>query len=359
MDKSFQVVLMYLITHLGIIFFMSPGNIIASTDEGHWIPILAVVIINFILVSVYMKGLNYFPNEDLVSIYRRYGKVVAFIFLFPVTLYFIMIYILTIRAKSEIITVILLSETPLWAIMALLIFISTYLAIKGLETILRTAVLLSCVFIPFIFFILCLSFQNVDWYYIFPLIDKQFSFIMDSSFYKSFYGVGGALLFLGFIQPFVSFQRKQILIAAIILFPFFIVSVYIPILTFGQATASTFILPFEVAMDTINLNWLMFDRISMFFLMVLMAFIMLYASLVMWKTTRILNTCLPTIKPIYLNVTLSSLVFIVCLMIPGWNEIERIILWNTFLEFYTLISVTISVYYFGFRFRRGDKYEEN
>lgn len=357
MDKSFQVVIMYFITHLGIIFFMYPENVIASTDEGHWIPIVTVVIINLILISVYMKGLNYFPNEDLVSIYRRYGKVVAFIFLFPVTLYFIMIYIIIIRAKSEIITVVLLSETPVWAIMLLILFISTYLAIKGLETILRTAVLLSCLFIPFIIFILCLSFRNVDWYYIFPLIDKEFSFIMDSSFYKSFFAVGGAFLFLGFVQPFVSFQRKQILIVAIILIPFLIVSVYIPILIFGQATASNFVLPFVVAMDTISLNWLMFDRVSMFFLMVLITFIMLYASLVLWKTTRILNTCFPTIKPIYLKITLSSLIFIVCLMIPGWEEIERLIMWNTFLEFYVLSSVPISVYYFGLRFKRGNKYE--
>jgi spore germination protein (amino acid permease) len=359
MDKSYQVVLMYITTHLGLIFFMYPANIIASTDVGHWIPIMTGVIINFILISMYMKGLSYFPNEDLISIYLRFGKVVAFIFLLPVTLYFIMIYTTTIRVNSEIISVVFLDETPLWAIMALLVFISSYLAIKGAETILRTAVLLSYLFIPLIIFIFCLSFQNVDWHYIFPVIDKQFSFITDSSFYKSIFAVGGSFLFLGFIRPYVPYQRKQILIAAITLIPFFFISVYIPILIFGQATASTLVFPFVVAIDTVNLNWLMFDRVSMFFLMVLMTFIMLFVSLLLWKTVRILNTCFPTIKPIFLVITLASLIYISCLMITSWVGVERLITLNTFLELYVLSSVPISVYYFGFRLRRGNKYEKD
>lgn len=359
MDKSSQVVLIYILTHLGLIFFMYPASIIASTEEGNWMPIMTGVIINFILIAIYMKGLSYFPNEDLISIYLRFGKVVAFIFLLPVTLYSIIIYTITVRANSEIISVVLLSETPLWAIMALLVFISTYLAIKGVETILRTAVLLSCLFLPLLIFIFCLSFQYVDWHYIFPIIDKQFSFIMDSSFYKSIFAVGGSFLFLGFIRPYVSYQRKQILIAAITLIPFFIFSVYIPISIFGQATASNLLFPFVVAIDTVNLNWLMFDRVSMFFLMVLMTFIMLYISLLLWKTVRILNTCFPTIKPIYLTITLASLIFTSCLMIPGWKDVERLLTLNIFLELYVLISVPISVYYLGFRLRRGIKYEKN
>lgn len=359
MDKSLQVVVMYILTHLGLIFFMYPGDIIASTDEGLWIPIMLGVFIHFIVIALYMKGLSYFPNKDIITIYLGIGKGVAFIFLLPLTLYFLMVNIITVRAYSEIISIVFLSKTPLWAVMALLLFISTYLAVKGVEAIFRTGVLLACLFLPLIIFIFCNSFQNVDWHYAFPIMDKQFSFITKSSYLKSFFAIGGSFLFLGFVQPYLSYQRKKILIAAIALIPCFIFSVYIPILTFGQATASTFLFPFVMALDTVSLNWLMFDRVTMFFLLSLITFIMLFISLVLWKTVRILNTCFPSIKPIYLVITLSSFIFIICLMIPNWKDVESLFAWNTFLRFYVISAVPISVYYFGIRLRSEGKNENN
>jgi spore germination protein (amino acid permease) len=352
MDKSLQVVVIYILTHLGLIFFIYPRSIIASTDEGHWIPITIGVFLHFIIIALYMKGLSYFPNKDLITIYLGIGKGVAFIFLLPVTLYLLMVNIITVRAYSEMITIVFLSKTPLWAIMSLLLFVSTYLAAKGVEAIFRTGVLLASIFLPLIIFILCVSFQNVDWHYVFPIMDKQFSFFKESSYFNSFFAVGGGFLFLGFVQPYLSYQRKKILIAAIALIPCFIFSVYIPILTFGQATASTFLFPFVVAVDTVNLNWLMFDRVTIFFLLSLIIFIMLFISLALWKTVRILNACFPSIKPIYLVITLSLFIFIICLMTPNWKDVERLFAWNTFLRFYVMFAVPISVYYFGIRLRR-------
>jgi Spore germination protein len=317
------------------------------------------VIIHFIIIALYMKGLSFFPSKNLITIYLGIGKGIAFIFLLPITLYFLMANIITVRAYSEIVSIIFLSKTPLWAVMALFLFISTYLATQGVEAIFRTGFLLACFFLPLIIFILCTSFQNADWHYVFPIVDKQFSFFTKSSFYKSFFAVGGGFLFLGFVQPYLSYQRKKILIAAIALFPCFIISVYIPILTFGQVTASTFLFPFVVSIDTINLNWLMFDRVTMFFLLSLITFIMLFISLLLWKTVRILNTCFPKIKSISVLITLSLFIFIICLMIPNWKDVERLFAWNTFLRFYVMISVPISVYYFGFRLRRVGKNESN
>jgi spore germination protein (amino acid permease) len=359
MDKSLQVVLIYLLTHLGLIFFLYPGNIIASTDEGHWIPIMLGVLLHFIIIAVYMKGLSFFPNKDLITIYLGIGKGVAVIFLLPITLYFLMVNIITVRAYSEIISIVFLSKTPLWAVMFLLLFISTYLAASGIEAISRTGVLLACLFLPLIIFIMCTSFQNVDWHYLFPIVDKQFSFLTDFSYYKSLFAIGGGFLFLGFVQPYLPYRRKKVLIAAIALIPCFILSVYIPILTFGQATASTFLFPFVMAMDTVNLNWLMFDRVTIFFLLSLITFIMLFISLVLWKTTRILNACLPSIRPIYLVLMLSSFIFIICLMIPNWKDVERLFAWNTWLRLYILSAVPISVFIFGIRLRRVGTNENN
>ena len=352
MDRSFQVVIMYILTHLSLIFFLYPRNIIASTDEGHWIPIIIGLLFHFVTITTYLKGLSYFPKKDLINIYLGIGKGVAIFFLIPTTLYFLMIIILTIRAYSEIISIVFLSKTPLWAIMAFLLFFSTYLASKGVEAIFRTGVLIAFLFLPLIILIFCSSVQNVDWHYLFPIVDKEFTFFTNSSFYVSFFAVGGGFLFLGFIPPFLSYQRKKILIGALFLIPCFVLSVYIPILTFGQATASTLLFPFVVALDTVEMDWLIFDRVTMFFLMSLITFIMLYISLVLWKTIRIANVCFPSFKPTFLTITLSASIFILCLLIPNWNDIERVFLWNTYLRFYVMVAIPISVFYFGKRLRK-------
>lgn len=355
-DKSLHVMLMYIISHLGLIFFMYPGNVISSTEQGHWLPVLVGVIIHFIFISIYMKGLSYFPKKDIIRIYAGIGKGTAILFIAPVFLYFSMILLITLRAYAEIITIVFLSNTPLWAIMLLLISISTYIAAKGVETIFRTGLLLSLLFLPIIIFIFFTSFQNVDWRYLVPL-DADLGFIIKRTYLESFFAFSGGFLFLGFVQPYFSYDRKYILWAAAFLIPFFLFSVYIPVLTFGQATSATTFLPYVVAVDAININWLMFDRVTMFFLLSLISFIMLYLALVSWKAIRILSHYLPSIKPVKLLLALSAAVYFSCFLIPDWKDVEKLFWWNTFLRFYILIAIPFSIFFFGRRMKRKGKNE--
>ncbi|PEJ56318.1 hypothetical protein CN692_18475 [Bacillus sp. AFS002410] len=352
MDRSWQVVVMYIMTHLSLIFFLYPRNIIASSNEGHWMLIVVGLIIHFIIITVYTKGLNYCPNKDIISIYLGVGKGVAVLFLLPITVFFIAISIITVRAYSEIILITFLSKTPLWSILTLLFLVSAYLASKGVEVIFRTGVLIACLFFPLIILIFCSSFQNTDWHYAFPIMNKQFSFFTNSSFYVSFFAIGGSFLFLGFIQPFLTFQRKKIFLGAIILIPCYILAVYIPLLTFGQNTASTLMYPLVMALDTVELNWLMFDRVTSFFLLSLITFTMLFISLFLWNTVRIFNTCFPSIKPIYFILSITIFNFIISLLIPDWDTIEKLFVWNSFLRFFVMFAVPISVYFCGKRLWR-------
>ncbi|MED1820717.1 GerAB/ArcD/ProY family transporter [Bacillus subtilis] len=355
-DKSLHVMLMYILSHLGLIFFMYPGNIIASTERGHWLPILIGVIIHFVFISIYMKGLSFFPNKDILNIYTGIGKSTAVLFIAPVFLYFIMILLITVRAYSEIITIVFLSNTPLWAIMLLLLSISTFIAANGIEVIFRTGLLLSILYFPIVIFIFFTSFQNVDWRYAIPF-DADFRFITKPAYLESFFAFSGGFLFLGFVQPYFSYDRKYVLWAAAALIPFFIFSVYIPVLTFGQATASTTLLPYVVVVDTININWLMFDRVTMFYLLSLISFIMLFISLVTWKAIRILSFYIPSIKPVKLMIVLSGAVFLSGCLISDWKDVEKLFWWNTLLRFYILIAVPLSIYFFGFRLKRKGENE--
>lgn len=359
MDKSLSVMLMYILTHLGLIFFLYPENIIGSTESAHWIPILIGVIVHFAVIFIYMKGLSFFPNWDIIRIYSNAGNGVALIFLAPMALYLFVISILAVRAYSEVIVIIFLSSTPLWSIMFLLIIVSMYLAFKGVETILRTGILLGIIFLPSIFIICFTSLENIDWNYIFPLFEQNFSFLTNGSYFESFFAFTGGYLFLGFLQPFVTYQRKKVLLAAVALIPFFIFSVYIPILTFGEATAVTLHYPFVVVAETLNISWLMFDRVTMFFLLTLIAFSMLFIAITFWETHRIINQYIPLVKPIYPIFVLSVFVFVLGLLIPDWKIVEKLFLWNTPLRFYILITVPLSIYYLGLRFKRKVGHEHH
>lgn len=355
MDKSWQVVCIYLLTHMGLIFFLYPANIISSTDEAHWIPIFTGVLFHILVVCLYLKGLSFFPGKDIIQIYTKAkaGTLLKIFFLLPIFAYFMMAIIISIRAYSEIITIVFLSNTPLWAIMLLLLVITCYMAIKGVETIFRTGIVIAYLFLPLIIFVMVFSFQNVDWNYIYPVWNSDFSFIKKQDFLNSFFAIGGGYLFLGFVQPYFSYQKKKIFLAIALVVPSFFLSVYVPILTYGQATSSTFFFPFVMTLDAINITWLMFDRVTIFFLLSLITFIMLFLSLVMWKAVRIAHTFIPVARPSFLVIFFTCSIFITCLFIPNWSDVEMLFSWNTFLRFYVLITVPISLLCIGLLSKKG------
>ncbi|MFD1954512.1 hypothetical protein ACFSL6_10140 [Paenibacillus thailandensis] len=153
------------------------------------------------------------------------------------------------------------------------------------------------------------------------------------------FAFAGGFLFLGFITPYVSYSRKKLLWASVVLIPLFLIAVYGPILTFGQNTASQFQFPFMMNIDTVDIDWLMFDRVTMFFLLSMITFVMLFLAIVLWKSVRLMNRPFKRLKPVYVLLALSLVVFIVCLLIPDWKFVEKLFWWNTFLRLYIFTVV--------------------
>jgi spore germination protein (amino acid permease) len=331
---------------------MYPTDIIASTKEAHWIPIILGVIIHFIFISIYMKGLSYYPKKNIIAIYLSHGKIIAWIFLLPIAVYLLMTIIITIRAYSEIITIVFLSNTPLWAIMLLFVLVATYLTSIGIDGILRSGLLLAILFLPLILFGCLISFQNVDWREIFPLTSNDFHFIAKPTYLMSYFSIGGVFMFIGFVQPFFSYKRKKILYTALLLVPFWILSVYIPILTFGDSTASHLYFPFVEAVDSIDIDWLMFDRVTMIFLLSLITFIILFLSLVLWMFLQIITPCIPKLRANYLLILISFISFVCCMFIPDWQDVEKLLLFNSPFRFFCLLIVPPSIWILGIRSKR-------
>lgn len=351
MAKSAQVISVFIIGHMGLIFFFYPGLIIEGVESSHWLPVLTGFLFYFAIIAVYMKGLSYFDNRNVIQIFQQLGKPVAIILLLPLTVYLIGVSIVTFRAYSEVIRLIFLTSSPIWAILLLLIAISSYIAFLGVEAIFRTSILLVILGTPIVLFILVSAFQNVDWHYLFPLLDKEvitFSFLLKPAYIKSLLSFGGGFLFLGFIQPCLNYKSYKVLSAYFILLPMFLISVYVPILTFGRNTAVLFSFPFLETSETIEINWLMFERISMFFMICLISFVMLFLALLLWKTALIIRTAIP-VKQGAILLPLTILVFSVSVLIPDWHKVDQLFWMNTILRVYVMLIIPVLILVLGIR----------
>ncbi|CAM3891085.1 GerAB/ArcD/ProY family transporter [Mesobacillus thioparans] len=351
MDKTIQVVFVYWLINIGLLFFVYPEKIISSTDSGHWIPISIEIIIHLFALGLFLKGLSLSQNTDIITIYMSLGRKVSLIFSLPLTIYLMDALVLTSRAYAEITTIVFLANTPIWSITALLLSIPTYLAIKGIHTIFRTGMLIAIFFLPVSLIMMFVSFQNADIYQMFP-ISNSFEFIRSTSFYSSFFSIIVGFLFLGFIQPYVKFKEKKMFFSALFLIPIFFLSVYVPILALGQETSKRLLFPFVVQLDSIEISWFFFDRVTMFFMLFLYTYILLFFALLLWSIARICNQYFSKIRIPTFVIGISISAFGIALLIPGWDWINKLLWWGTPLRIYNIVIVPLSIFLLGKRRKR-------
>ncbi|WP_181884495.1 GerAB/ArcD/ProY family transporter [Neobacillus piezotolerans] len=357
MDKTLQVTLAYLITNLALIFFVYPEKIIGSTNEGHWLPILIGVLFHYLVLALYLIGLSYFPNQDVTRIFLGSSKLVALIILPPAAIYFIGSTLILLRAYSEIATIVFLGTTPVWAIILLLTLIPLFLAYNGIETILRTTSLLSIIFLPLILVMFALSFKDSNVYYAFPLQGMDWGFLKSASFYSSTFAYIIGFIFLGFLPPSVQFQKKRLFFSALLLIPFFILSVYIPLMGFGQETSRKLMYPYISKLDSIQVDWLVFDRVTVFFLLFLYTFVVILISLIAWSTIQVAHIYVKRIRQNHLwtYIGFSAALFFGAMAIPNWDAVDRLLLSKAPLRFYVGISIPIALILLGRRKKRLDE----
>lgn len=227
----------YILTHLGLIFFMYPTFVIESTRQSHWMPILTAFAFHLLIVFIYLKGISYFEGENLATIMIAKNPILAWITLFPVMLYLVGVIILGVRANAEIVSIVCLANTPLWMLLLILLVIPAYMVISGgVKGLLRLTQLLSFLFAIPCLFVFGASFQNIDWRYLFPLLPtrESFDYLANPSFYSSMFAFTGVFLLLGFFPSFAKVKLKSIFIGSLALLPMYLIAVYVPILTLGE-----------------------------------------------------------------------------------------------------------------------------
>lgn len=214
-----------------------PKLVISSTEGGHWAVVLSKGLLQMVFMLIYKKGLDYFPTKDLIDIFRQMGKWVACIILVPYTFVLTAMVGFGLRAHSEEIIAIFLNRTPYWAVLALLLFICAFAAIKGLETMLRASVI---VFIIVNLLIMLNTFTvmtNFDLQNASPAWPSSLQFLWNAKF--NFLTGFSPLLFLGFVPSQNNMKYGQLFGVWTYVTFFILLSVYVPLFIFGQETVVT------------------------------------------------------------------------------------------------------------------------
>ncbi len=342
MTQRVQIGLVFVITYFSVGYLHYPYIVYLLTKTGHWEVVLSQGLVLLILIRIYTKG-----------------RVAACIFLFPLVINLTALIASLLRVHTEVFNSIFLTRTPYWAVLALLFSVTTYTAIKGLGTILRSSVFIFILVIPLVIFNCISSAVNFDVHNAAPAWRSSFDFLFDIKF---IYLLGfSSFLFVGFVpsENNVKFKQLAVLWACVMLY--FLISVYIPLLIFGQEAVSTFLFPILEAMDSVDIRWFMFDRQTMFFGISLVGFTIMFNAVTMWMIGQIMHKVFNRrdTHSTYWIIAISLIAFILALSVPNQIWIEKILLWSTGAHVYSMIIIPLSIFIYGIYSKRGIDRHEN
>ncbi|MDF2961864.1 MAG: hypothetical protein K0S39_3599 [Paenibacillus sp.] len=333
----------FILVHISLIFLVYPGMIFESTNRGHWQLVLIGCMLELMMLWVYLNALVAFPQLDLADIFKlAVGPWISRIVLLPLLIYSFASIVLLARTHAEILTIVLTPNTPIWVLMLLFLAISLFAAWSGIHAVLRASLLVAVIFVPIVVFSLISVFQNSDYYNALPLWSSRTEFVAKPSFYSGFFAFSG-FLFLGIIRPHISLDSSNkksfllVFLAGII--PLFLASVYIPLLVFGQETVSQYLLPVIEAMDTIDLYWLMFDRVTIFYIASTTSFMILYSAILIWMSAVLLNKLYAPFPRTLLYAFVTTACYFAGILIPGWFAIRRLIDLDTGVRIYSIVGI--------------------
>lgn len=327
---------------------------ISVETNAYWIPVTFMFVLEWIFVWVYLKGLSFFPGMDLAEVLiQTTGKWAAFIILIPFVFYLLTDVVLMSRNIAAMVTMIFLPITPLWALLSF-IAISIFCAMGGLPTILRSGMVFLVLFSPVLLFSFFSTVNYIDLHNALPITDWRFKFLTDHRFYASMFAIS-PFLFLGVVQSYhlKLFPKKWHGVLTFIgLLLLFQIAVYIPLLIFSKEAAVTFHFPFVLALDTVDLEWFLFDRITIFYIISVAIFSTTYGAMALWVVGTIVHTFCGYWRTHIYIAGFGLLNYVVTLLIPNFAWIERLTLLEIPLRMYCIAGVPAIVLILGLAQRR-------
>ncbi|MZQ81355.1 GerAB/ArcD/ProY family transporter [Paenibacillus sp. 5J-6] len=344
--STLTVPLFFIGSHCSIIFLLFPRAVLHTTKYGHWEPAIMYMLIELILMVILLKGLNKAGNMDYADLLLPLGRWVSSALLLPLILYILLIGIMAIRGFAELMIIVFVVRSPLISILILLCFITLLGSSIGPRGILRASTLLSFLHFPALLFALLGCTVNARFTNIYPLVNTSFDFMQHLEFLVPLFSICPFIL-LGMLPPVIKVQMKPLLITMIPLTLLYVVIIYIPMLIFGVNAATLMNFPLVTSIDTVNLTWSIFNRISLFYAVALLAFVLLITSYALWASSVLVHKMMPGWKESYIRPILCLLVCVASAMIPNWSSYVKIYTTDIWFRLSIFLIIPIAVYLRG------------
>jgi len=183
------------------IFIWGSSVVIGGNSEaGHdaWITLVFGFALAIPMLLVYARIMRLYPEKNLFDVLEAIlGKAGAKILIAFVSFYALHLCAIVLCNFSEFIEVVAMPETPQLPLMIIMMAVTSYLAISGVETLGRWAVVTMPVIIFVVLFTVIAALNYMDFTNILPLMDHDLPVIAGGSFKLFSFPFAELVLFLG------------------------------------------------------------------------------------------------------------------------------------------------------------------
>lgn len=170
-----------------IVSFIFGTSAVLSVESGAgqdaWIALVIAAVLGSLLSLVYARVISLFPEQNLYDIAQAiFGKIIGKIMIALMTWYAIHLAALVLRDYAEFIQIVALEETPQVAMMIMILLITGYMAISGIEVLGKWIMIALVLVLMVVLFTVVLSIKQVTLSNILPIMTHDFTTIGSSAF---------------------------------------------------------------------------------------------------------------------------------------------------------------------------------
>lgn len=315
-NRQISLLLFAVIVGYGIVNL--PKNVVESAGTGGWITIIINTL--FFMFIAYVVTYIQFNNENKILYeYTRemYGKHIATAITILYIVYFMVIASLILRMYSEVLRLIFLNNTPIWATLFVFYFIAMFAVSKKLHAIGKLAEIYSLFVIIGYLFILSIMLTKAKLINIQPIFERS----QVSKYFKSTYNL--ILPFLGveaiFFIPLNKNKNKSIykyVVLTILGIGILYIIIFESVLSIGGIEniigQKTIIFQTLRGLDVYKLETL--RRLDGLYLIFTTMNLFTSICIFIYGTTTLINGILPKIKTKHILLTVTIAQYIISLL---------------------------------------------
>ncbi|RAP74501.1 GerAB/ArcD/ProY family transporter [Paenibacillus montanisoli] len=336
----------FIAAHCSILFAAYSRSMLHATEYGHWEPVFFNILIELALLLLLLLGLRKAGSKDYADLFLPLGKWISTALLVPLVAFLMLIPVLAIRFFAELMIIVFIASSPIHAILAFLCLLMLYGASIGPQGIMRASTLLTLINFPILLFAIGACIPNATFVKVFPLVNASMDFLAEGKLFITLFSICPFLL-LGMLPPICKVKILPILLSLGVIALLYVIIVYIPISIYGLNAAKLMYFPLMTSFDSVNISWTIFDRISLFYAVALLAFVMTISTFTLYSSALMVHKMIPVWREKYIRYGLCLIVYILSLVIPSWNRYIEIFTADTWFRLAIYIVVPIAVFLRG------------